>query len=60
MAEKNQAPKAPAILEAATRAELVKTIGDYVTKNPGTKVSCVQFDEYKDKPFWVDITNSKA
>lgn len=56
MAEKNQAPKAPTILEDATRAELVKMIGDFVAKNPGTKVSCVQFDGAKEKPFWVDIT----
>ena len=60
MADKIQTPKAPAIIEAATRAELVKAISEYVTKNPGTKVSCVQFDEYREKPFWVDITTSKA
>ncbi len=58
MAEDKKTPaKAPEVLEAATRAEMVKVIGDYVAQNPGTKVSAVQYDGSKEKPYWVNLTH---
>lgn len=61
MAEKKETPmEAPKMLEADTRADLVKKIGDFVTANPGSKVSVVQYDGNRKPPFWVDVKTIKS
>jgi len=55
--EKEQAPKpAPGIIEGISREEVTEQLKAFLAERPDATPSIIQFDQYRDKPFWTVIT----